>query len=85
VARVEAAYLGTGTCRVRHPTNCAGSSRPEPVERVCHVRAIAAGTYVAYALAANGLVWAWGYGAFGQLGGGETGSSDVPVPVRGLA
>ncbi len=76
--------LGTGTCPIRHPTNCAGSSRPEPVGRVPQVLAIAAGTYAAYALAADGSVWAWGYGGYGQLGDGNTDSSDIPVRVNGL-
>jgi alpha-tubulin suppressor-like RCC1 family protein len=76
--------LGTAACRMRHPTGCAGSSRPERVRRVSHVRAIAAGTYAGYALAADGSVWAWGYGVYGQLGNGNTDSSDVPVQVRGL-
>lgn len=76
--------LGTGACRVRHPTDCAGSFRPEPVRRLSHVRAIAAGTYAAYALAADGDVWAWGYGLYGQLGDGGTDNSDVPVRVSGL-
>jgi alpha-tubulin suppressor-like RCC1 family protein len=76
--------LGTGACPVRHPTNCAGSSRPGRVGRLRQVRAIAAGTYAAYALAANGQVWSWGDGIFGQLGDGSSQSSDIPVLVRRL-
>jgi alpha-tubulin suppressor-like RCC1 family protein len=76
--------LGSGTCRTRHPTNCLGSSRPKPVRHVTQARAIAAGTYAAYALAADGSVWAWGYGAYGQLGDGSTDSSDVAVQVNRL-
>jgi alpha-tubulin suppressor-like RCC1 family protein len=48
------------------------------------VVAIAAGGTAAYALEANGTVWAWGDDDYGQLGDAATTSSDVPVEVRGL-
>ncbi|HTT88325.1 MAG TPA: hypothetical protein VMF65_02155 [Acidimicrobiales bacterium] len=76
--------LGTGACPLRQPTNCAGTSRPAPVRYLMNVRAIAAGTYAAYALEADGAVWSWGYGVYGQLGDGSNESSDVPVPVNRL-
>ena len=62
-----------------------GRTAPRLVRNLDHVTAISAGTYAAYALDADGTVWAWGYGAYGQLGDGSTASSDVPVPVSGLA
>jgi alpha-tubulin suppressor-like RCC1 family protein len=37
-----------------------------------------------YALRADGTVWAWGYGADGELGDGNTADTTKPVPVTGL-
>lgn len=39
---------------------------------------------VAYALADNGTVYAWGYGLYGALGNGGTGNSSTPVQVVGV-
>lgn len=66
------------------------SDVPVQVSNLSSVVAIAAGTgdagYTAYALLGNGTVWAWGFGANGQLGNGsKPQSSDVPVEVHGLA
>lgn len=38
----------------------------------------------AYAIARDGSVWSWGYNGYGQLGHGNTDSSDSPRLVRGL-
>jgi len=45
------------------------------------VTAIAAGAEHNLALTSTGAVLAWGYNAYGQLGNGGTGASDVPVNV----
>jgi alpha-tubulin suppressor-like RCC1 family protein len=44
--------------------------------------AISAGRSTSTALLANGTVWMWGYGKFGQLGDGSTVDKDVPTEVR---
>jgi alpha-tubulin suppressor-like RCC1 family protein len=46
------------------------------------VVAISAASSTSAALLANGQVWMWGSGAFGQLGDGSTRKSDVPVEVQ---
>ncbi|HEX4256547.1 MAG TPA: hypothetical protein VH089_15740 [Streptosporangiaceae bacterium] len=38
-----------------------------------------------YALRDDGTVWAWGYGADGELGDGSTADTTKPAPVTGLA
>ncbi|HJQ47841.1 MAG TPA: hypothetical protein VJ870_16230 [Amycolatopsis sp.] len=48
--------------------------------------AIAGGDAAAYALKADGTVWAWGGGQGAELGDGKQGSSSaVPVPVPGVS
>ena len=55
------------------------------------ITAIAAGGDDGYALTSTGIVYAWGYNPWGQLGdgtnggGGTANSSDVPVQVSGLS
>ena len=44
--------------------------------------AIAAGDQSAYALRADGTVWAWGYNANGQLGNGMADYGPNPVPIQ---
>lgn len=39
---------------------------------------------MAYALDRQGNLWAWGYGAYGQLRDGSLVSLDVPTRVMGL-
>ncbi|HTV11334.1 MAG TPA: hypothetical protein VME20_05665 [Acidimicrobiales bacterium] len=75
--------LGNGNCKPASAA-CPLSSEPTRVSMLNHVTAISAGGYAAYALESDGSVWAWGYGAYGQLGNGSTSSSDVPVRVVGL-
>jgi alpha-tubulin suppressor-like RCC1 family protein len=45
--------------------------------------AIAGGEYHSLALRSDGTVWAWGFGADGELGNGMTTYSDTPVQVAG--
>lgn len=45
------------------------------------VASVAAGLYHSLILLDDGSVWAWGYGAYGQLGNGQTDVSFVPEPV----
>lgn len=61
-----------------------GSVVPVPVLGLTDVTAIAGGVWGAYALRADGTVWAWGSGSMGRLGNGQTGVAVVPVPVTGL-
>jgi alpha-tubulin suppressor-like RCC1 family protein len=42
---------------------------------------VAAGYYYSIALASDGTVYTWGYNYYGQLGNGNTTSSNVPVAV----
>ena len=45
------------------------------------VKATARGGYTAYALTSSGTVYAWGYGAYGELGDGSDTASALPVKV----
>jgi alpha-tubulin suppressor-like RCC1 family protein len=69
--------LGDGTTTTDH-------YGPVKVAGLTGVTAIAARFDGGYALTSDGTVWAWGFGADGQLGNGGTGSSDVPTQVSGL-
>ncbi|MFI7672309.1 RCC1 domain-containing protein [Actinophytocola sp. NPDC049390] len=62
-----------------------GSAVPVPVAGLTGVTAIAARGQHAYALRADGTVWAWGDNFHGQLGNGTRTHSAVPVRVTGLA
>jgi alpha-tubulin suppressor-like RCC1 family protein len=73
--------LGAGPCRLHGLATCPPSSRPVEVGGLQRVVALAAGAYSGYALEADGTVWAWGYGAYGQLGDGRPGNSGTPVQV----
>jgi alpha-tubulin suppressor-like RCC1 family protein len=62
-----------------------GDSTPGPVTGLSSgVTAIAAGQFSAYALKADGTVWAWGFGADGQLGDGSGTDHAVPIQIPGL-
>jgi alpha-tubulin suppressor-like RCC1 family protein len=61
-----------------------GSSLPVQVPGITDATAIAAGFYSAYALSADGTVWAWGYNATGQLGDGTLTNRLSPQKVPGL-
>jgi alpha-tubulin suppressor-like RCC1 family protein len=60
------------------------SAVPVPVVGLTGVTAIAARESSAYALRADGTVWAWGANGLGQLGDGSRTDSSVPVRVTGL-
>ncbi len=49
------------------------------------VTAIASGDFYTMALKSDGLVWAWGWNGYGQLGDGTTTDSLTPVQVIGLS
>ncbi|MGD0945628.1 MAG: RCC1 repeat- and reductase domain-containing protein [Acidimicrobiales bacterium] len=70
--------LGSGT---HHPP----SDTAVRVRGLDQVVAIAAGSETGYALDREGNLWAWGYGAYGQLGDASATNSDVPVRVRKLS
>src|SRR2546429_10027468 len=44
--------------------------------------AVAAGSFFTCALSREGAAYCWGFGRYGQLGNGDTTSSQVPRPVR---
>jgi alpha-tubulin suppressor-like RCC1 family protein len=70
------------------PETCGGlacSTVPLAGNELSGVKAISSGGYHSLALLANGTVVAWGENRHGDLGDGNTISSDVPVPVSGLS
>lgn len=79
----QSGILGDGSGVSRRTT-------PQPIPGLTRVIAIAVGSNsvgssTAYALRENGTVWAWGYGANGELGTGElVNSQPTPVQVPGL-
>ncbi|HWC79426.1 MAG TPA: hypothetical protein VG756_05615 [Pseudonocardiaceae bacterium] len=85
----NAGLLGTGSYGTGCDTEPAGSGcvthEPVQVTGLTDVVAIAANTTDAYALTADGQVWAWGEDDRGQLGQGVTGPvATAPVKVPGL-
>jgi len=46
---------------------------------------VTAGAYHSLAIIADGSVWSWGNGAFGQLGHGDEQNQLLPKKVEGLA
>ena len=60
-----------------------GSTSPVKVSLPSGVTAtaIAAGATSAYAIGSDGNVYAWGHGAYGELGNGSTSRSTTPVKV----
>lgn len=64
--------------------SCLCAWRPGPVAGLANVVALAAGADTAYALEADGSVWAWGAGAEGQLGSGRLAVRSRPVRVAGI-
>ena len=81
----SAGELGTGSCMPARPGTCAAARRPVEVHDLRNAVAIAAGGNAAYALGADGALWAWGDNTYGQLGDGSTVGSDVPVRVAALS
>ncbi len=82
---------GPGTCGVKgrveveRITTKPCSSTPITVIGLSGVTAISAGGAYGLALLSDGTVMAWGKNNKGQLGDGNTKSTDVPVPVTGLS
>jgi alpha-tubulin suppressor-like RCC1 family protein len=81
--------LGKGARTGPQPTRqqartCTFEPTPTRVGGLSGVKSVAAGGEAAYALGANGTVWAWGNNAYGQLGDGTTTSSSRPVRVARL-
>jgi alpha-tubulin suppressor-like RCC1 family protein len=78
--------LGNGT--QTGPTECFPlnfcSLTPVPVSELKGVRAIASGSQHTVALLSDGEAMAWGENWDGQLGTGNTVSTDTPAPVPGL-
>jgi alpha-tubulin suppressor-like RCC1 family protein len=74
--------LGNGTSG-----NTAESDTFVPVPGLSGITSITASSDTAFALAANGTVWAWGSGFSGALGNGDLSGATalVPVQVSGLA
>ena len=60
---------------------------PKKIEALADQRivAVSAGAYHSIALAADGAVWSWGYGTFGQLGHGDEQSQLLPKKVEAVA
>lgn len=62
------------------------SATPLEVPGLSDIVAIAAGDHAGYALRADGTVWAWGYGGYGELGDGEIHQEPIaPEQVPGLS
>jgi Putative Ig domain/Regulator of chromosome condensation (RCC1) repeat len=61
------------------------SAVPALITTLSGVTAIAAGTTSAYALLADGSVWAWGSNSQSELGNGSILTSRLPVQVHNLA
>ncbi len=70
--------LGNGTTESK--------STPVQVEGLFDIVSIK-GSNIRHSLALrnDGTVWAWGYGAYGQLGNGSNNSSLVPIQVKNLS
>jgi alpha-tubulin suppressor-like RCC1 family protein len=56
-------------------------SLPTAAWRVSGIKAVACGESHTLALDASGLLWAWGWNYFGQLGTGDTTPRFQPVPI----
>jgi alpha-tubulin suppressor-like RCC1 family protein len=80
------AWGGNAYGQLGNGSTAESSNVPVRVAGLTGVTAIAAGGSNAYALTADGSVWAWGTNAAGKLGAGTTAAmSRVPVRVSGLA
>ena len=49
------------------------------------VVAVSAGRFHSLALAADGSVWSWGFGAYGQLGHGDQQNQPLPKKIEAFA
>ena len=78
--------LGNGSTSDASAANVNGYvTKPVTVSGVEGATAVSAGVEFACALVSGGAVKCWGYGGDGELGNGDTASSDVPVAVSGLS
>ena len=57
---------------------------PVQVSGLTTATKVVSGRESAYALKADGTVWAWGFNGYGDLGDGSVSTSNVPVQVSGL-
>ena len=57
-------------------------SAPLPAQDSTVYTAVAAGSFFTCALSREGAAYCWGFGRYGELGNGDTTSSQVPRPVR---
>lgn len=80
----EYGQLGNGWTGMGALGAASGSVVPAPVVGLTDVTAIAGSSQQAYALRADGTVWAWGENSSGALGNGGFANSTVPVQVTGL-
>jgi alpha-tubulin suppressor-like RCC1 family protein len=81
----DGSYGLLGSCARGTWPNCPPSRTPRRIGGLQDVTEIAAGGSSAYALEANGRVWAWGDNALGQLGDGQLAGSARPVRVAELS
>jgi alpha-tubulin suppressor-like RCC1 family protein len=65
-----------------HPRPCVQT--PVPVPGLSGIKAVAAAQDSSFALGRDGVVWAWGDNARGQLGTGAPGDTVTPAQVSGL-
>ncbi|MEA2828311.1 MAG: hypothetical protein QOG43_2750, partial [Actinomycetota bacterium] len=63
------------------PVGGAFSATPAVVPGITDVTKVAAGGYHSVVLRPEGIVWAWGWNAFGQLGDGSTVDQAAPIPI----
>ena len=68
-----------------HGTIGHGGPTPVPVSGLNNVTAVSAKGDSSFALLEDGTLMAWGYNPSGELGDGNTTTTDVPVPVQGLS
>jgi alpha-tubulin suppressor-like RCC1 family protein len=80
----ERGQLGNGWTSTWSGGYGGGSAVPVPVLGLTNITAIAASEYGAYALRADGTVWAWGSGVAGRIGNDAFADNSLPVPVPGL-
>jgi len=62
----------------------ASTAFPRRVNRITNITSISAGMHHSLALCGDGMVWAWGYNRFGQLGNGNDAMNTRVIPVQVL-